>query len=84
MEITSAIEQLIEVLETKNADLKAAQKDAARYRALRDRCVTDDPLKSPWAAIGTYTPLFAAKEIYGSTLDVMVDEVIAINIRSKS
>ena len=68
---------------TAASNTEAVQKDAARYRALRDRCVTDDPLKSPWVIIAIHHPL-KTKRLSGSALDVVVDEAIATTTRGES
>ena len=56
-------------------EIEAARKDAARYRAIRDRDENADPKQVPWAAIMTHK--YAVVPISGGTLDAMVDAYIA-------
>ena len=58
-------------------EIEAMIKDAARYRAIRDRNENANPLTMPWTSLGFMGPLFEVKPISGSSLDDVVDAYIA-------
>ena len=63
--------------ESIRAEIEAARKDAARYRAIRDRGDEADFLVAPWAAIASKNPLVTITPISGIALDAIVDAYIA-------